>query len=420
VTYEESLAYIASLEPRGWRLGLDRMQEFARRASLYGSLGEPGGPQFIHVAGTNGKGSVTAMVESVLRAAGYRTGSFFSPYVIDPRERVQLNGEMIPRADLARITEKLKVVVGEMEATEYAGLTEFEFKTGLGFAYWQEQRAEWVALEVGLGGRLDATNVVTPAASIVVSIGMDHVAILGDSLAAIAFEKAGIVKPGVPVIVGEMSPEARRTVEVVAQDRQSPIWRFGHEVRLEGNRVVTPAGSVDEIEPGLVGSMQRHNAAITVAAIQASGAVVSTESLQEGIRQAWLPGRFQRLRAQNAEFIFDGAHNAAAAEILASTLVSEGIERVNLITNMLRGHDPNHFYRVLAPLVNHTHIVPIDFPRAIPVSEATRNLQAILGKVTGHSSVEEALSEVNGSELPVLVTASNYVVGAVMRSIQAM
>ena len=419
MTYEDALAYISSLEPRGWRLGLDRMQEFARRAGLLGALGEVGGPQFIHVAGTNGKGSVTAMIESVFRTAGFRTGSFFSPYVIDPRERVQLNSQMISKADLARITARLKPVVSEMEATEYAGLTEFEFKTGLGFAYWQEQRAEWVALEVGLGGRLDATNIVTPAASIVVSIGMDHVAILGDSLAAIAFEKAGIVKPGVPVIVGEMSPEARRTVEVVAQDRQSPIWRFGFEVRLEGSRVVTPAGSVESIEPGLVGSMQRHNAAIAVAAIQASGAAISSESLQQGIREAWLPGRFQRLRAQDTDFIFDGAHNAAAAQILASTLASEGIDRVNLITNMLRGHDPNHFYRVLAPIVHHAHIVPIDFPRAIPVEEATRNLKSVLGRVTGHSSVEEALGEVTGKKLPVLVTASNYVVGAVMRSLQA-
>jgi dihydrofolate synthase/folylpolyglutamate synthase len=395
------------------------MQEFARRAALYGSLGEFGGPQFIHVAGTNGKGSVTAMVESVFRAAGYRTGSFFSPYVIDPRERVQLNGRMIPKEDVARLTERLKVVVNEMEATEYAGLTEFEFKTGLGFAYWQEQQADWVALEVGLGGRLDATNVVTPAASIVVSIGMDHVAILGDSLAAIAFEKAGIVKPGIPVIVGDMSPEARRTVEVVAQDRQSPIWRFGYEVRLEGTRVVTPAGSVDGIEPNLVGSMQRHNAALAVAAIQASGAAVSTECLQEGIREAWLPGRFQRLRAQDTDFILDGAHNAAAAETLASTLVSQGIDRVNLITNMLKGHDPNHFYRVLAPFVSQAHIVPIDFPRAIPVAEATKNLQAILVNVKGHASIEDALGAVKGSKLPVLVTASNYVVGAVMRSLQA-
>jgi folylpolyglutamate synthase/dihydropteroate synthase len=125
------------------------------------------------------------------------------------------------------------------------------------------------------------------------------------------------------------------------------------------------------------------------------------------------------LRALDTDFILDGAHNAAAAEILALTLASQGIDRVNLITNMLRGHDPNHFYRVLAPLVSHAHIVPIDFPRAIPVEEAKNNLQAILGKVTGHASIDEALGAVKGSKLPVLVTASNYVVGSVMRSLQA-
>jgi dihydrofolate synthase / folylpolyglutamate synthase len=418
VTYEESLAYIASLEPRGWRLGLDRMQEFARRASFYGALGEAGGPQFIHVAGTNGKGSVTAMVESILRTAGHRTGSFYSPYVVDPRERIQLNGELIAKEDLARITERLKVIATAMEATDYAGITEFEFKTGVGFAYWQEQKADWVALEVGLGGRLDATNVVKPAASVIVSIGLDHVAILGDSLAAIAFEKAGIVKPGVPVIVGEMSPEARRTVEVVAQDRKAPIWRFGYEIRLEGRTMKTPAGSIDGLEPGLVGAMQLHNSALAVAAVQASGAEVSIEAMQQGIRQAWLPGRFQRVRAMDTDFIFDGAHNAAAAEILVSTLRQVGIEKVNLITNMLRGHDPNLFYRVIAPLVQEAHVVPIDFPRAIPVPEAQKNLRPILANVVGHETVEDAVMAVRGSELPVLVTASNYVVGAVMRSLE--
>jgi dihydrofolate synthase / folylpolyglutamate synthase len=226
------------------------------------------------------------------------------------------------------------------------------------------------------------------------------------------------VKPGVPVIVGEMSPEARRTVEVVAQDRKAPIWRFGYEIRLEGRTVKTPAGSIDGLEPGLVGAMQLHNSALAVAAVQASGAEVSDEAMQQGIRQAWLPGRFQRVRAKDTDFIFDGAHNAAAAEILVSTLRQVGIEKVNLITNMLRGHDPNLFYRVIAPLVHETHVVPIDFPRAIPVPEAQKNLRPILGNVVGHETVEDAVIAARGSELPVLVTASNYVVGAVMRSLE--
>ena len=418
MTFEAALAYISSLETRGWRLGLDRMEAFAERAGFAGSLGQPDGPQYIHVAGTNGKGSVTAMVQSVLVEAGLRTGGFFSPYVVDPRERVQFNGDLIGREELAALTVELAAIVAEMDGTEYGGLTEFEFKTALGFRCWQANRAEWVALEVGLGGRLDATNIVRPAASVLVSIGLDHVAILGGTLAAIAHEKAGIIKPGTPVVVGTMAPEPLRTIEAVAVDRASPIWRFGQEIQLDGTTVTTPVGRVEGIQPGLIGQMQPHNAALAVAAIQASGAPVSDDHLRAGIARAWLPGRFQRAKYGGVDFIFDGAHNAAAATILRQTLEAEGIRKVVLITNMLRGHDPIEFYRILAPLAEAVHIVPIDFPRAIPVPESVATLQPLMAAVEGHDTVESALSAVLGSSLPVLVTASNYVVGAVLRALE--
>ncbi|MBC8064854.1 MAG: bifunctional folylpolyglutamate synthase/dihydrofolate synthase, partial [Chlorobia bacterium] len=230
MTYEKALAYIASLETRGWRLGLDRMQEFANRLGLPGSLGEVGGPQFIHVAGTNGKGSVTAYLQSMLIESGYSTGSFFSPFVYDPRERVQIGRRLIPKSIFALLTEWIRPFGESLTETKFEGVTEFEFKTAMGFQFWKEMEAEWVALEVGLGGRLDSTNIVTPRCSVIVSIGKDHTHILGDTYHQIAEEKAGIIKPGVSVIVGEMPEEALLTILKIAQERGSEAWVFGREI----------------------------------------------------------------------------------------------------------------------------------------------------------------------------------------------
>ncbi|HEY0866603.1 MAG TPA: hypothetical protein VGE01_04465, partial [Fimbriimonas sp.] len=220
MTYPEALAYVSGLEPRGWRLGLDRMQAFIDRAGLSQNVGRPPGTdpagkpgaRFIHVAGTNGKGSVTAFLQSMLVEHGYRTGAFFSPYVVDPRERVQFGRSLISESDFASVVAHLKPIAESFSETEFGGITEFEFKTAVGVEYWRRKRCEWVALEVGLGGRLDATNVVHPACSAIVSIGYDHTQILGDTLEKIAFEKAGIVKPETPLVVGDVPEPARRVI----------------------------------------------------------------------------------------------------------------------------------------------------------------------------------------------------------------
>ncbi|MCH7945095.1 MAG: bifunctional folylpolyglutamate synthase/dihydrofolate synthase, partial [Armatimonadetes bacterium] len=186
LSFDDAVARLGDLRRRGWRLGLDRMQEYVRRLGLQDKLGQPGGPKFIHVAGTNGKGSVVAFLQSMLVEQGFKTGAAYSPYVYDIRERVQLGRKLISKSDFARLAVRLLDVGEDLERTELGGPTEFELKTALGFAYWAEQGAEWVALEVGLGGRLDATNVVDPAASIIVSIGLDHTHILGETLSEIA------------------------------------------------------------------------------------------------------------------------------------------------------------------------------------------------------------------------------------------
>ncbi len=427
LSYLDAVAAIAALEPRGWRLGLDRMQELCRRASLTDALGALGGPQFIHVAGTNGKGSTTAYLQSVLTEAGLHTGAFFSPYVVDYRERIQLGREMISEADLADTASRLFPVAESLSATELGGVTKFEFETGLGLLFWKEHRCEWVALEVGLGGRLDATNVVTPRSAIVVSVGLDHVGVLGDTVEKIAAEKAGIVKAGVPVVVGCLPPEALKVVERHAELVGAPMWRYGKEIQVERSGDSFSVQSPGRRYPGLVSSleglMQPHNAALAIAALEAAGLQLEEDAIRNGIAAAYAPGRFQHARYEGCDLLLDGAHNRDAGAVLRASLAQAFPGRtIHLLTNMLSGHDPIDFYAELADQVASVDVVPIDFVRALPVAEAARILGKLIPVVRSHETVEEGLEsacEAAGPHGLVLVTGSNYVVGAVARRMRA-
>ena len=438
MNYEQALAYIAGLAPRGWRLGLDRMQAFVDKIGLQDSLGAPGGPQFIHVAGTNGKGSVTAYLQSILVWANYRTGAFFSPFVYDPRERVQFEREYISKEELAQITQELIPIAESFSETPFGGITEFEFKTALGFLFWKRKRCEWVALEVGLGGRLDATNVVTPRASIIVSIGLDHTSVLGHTLEEIAFEKAGIIKPNVPVVVGQMAPEALAVIERVAEENQAPIWRFGKEVLwtpvqmydLDDNpvemrgRVDTPAGSHNFLKPGIKGYMQDHNLAIAVAALDAARVSIPLLAFQDAPEYVSVPGRFEKVPHHGKSFLLDGAHNPDAAKVLVRSLRDYLKENqgIILLTGMVAGHEPEVFYRELVPLIKGAHVVPIDFHRALAPKDVASALTGLGIRNTAHNTLQEGINaaeaEARDEDL-VLVTGSFYLVGEVGRLLNA-
>ncbi len=428
MTYQEALTYLKDLEPRGWRLGLERMQEFVYRAGLASSLGSAPGPQYIHVAGTNGKGSVTAFVQSMLLANGFRTGAFFSPYVVDPRERVWFGHEMISESDFSAAIERLRVVSESLENTEFSGVTEFEMKTAVGFEHWKQHEAEWVALEVGLGGRFDATNVVTPRASVIVSIGLDHVQILGDTLEKIAFEKAGIVKAGVPVVVGEMDEKARAVILRICDELGAPAWVFGEHLHLreagKGDwELQTPRSSV-VLRPSLYGKIQGHNAALAYAALELSGAG-SGQLTAYGAARASIPGRFQRLNVLGRELILDGAHNAEAgtnlSQMLRSYLADRSNRRVLMVAGMVTGHEPSTFFSAFKGLVDEVHIAPINFHRAIEPTALQASISGLFPETRAHSSLAEAIgSAIRNSEASdlILVTGSFYLVGEAIRLAQ--
>lgn len=423
MTFDDALERLSSLRGRGWRLGLDRMEEFLRRASLDDALGErPGSPRFIHVAGTNGKGSVTAFLQSLLVELGYRAGATYSPYVYDVCERVQFGRDPVTRDEFAGLVEALWPIAESMVATPWEGPTEFEFKTAMGFLHWKRRGCEWVALEVGLGGRLDATNVVTPACSVIVSIDWDHAEILGDSLAAIAGEKAGIVKPGRPVVVGEMSDEPRETILRIAAERGAPTVVFGRdlfvqivdaEIRVEG-----PGFRIGGLSSGIPGVAQPHNLAVALAALHAAGAVrgpQDEEALRRGTALASIPGRMETRRAAGREWILDGAHNPQAARTVVRSLTPGNMPRT-LLAGMLSGHDAVPFFREFSGIVESVHLAPIDFHRARDPFELGSEIGSLFDRVEPHATLTEALESARAdTEGPILVTGSFYLVGEVGR-----
>lgn len=412
--YDQAQSYIAALAPRGWRLGLDRMRAFAEKAGLSGSLGEPGGPQFIHVTGTNGKGSVTAYVQSVLVEHGLRTGAYFSPYVYDPRERVQFGRSYIERDELARIATELARVAETFDETEFGGVTEFEFKTALGFFYWKQKACDWVALEVGLGGRLDATNIVTPRSSAIVSISLDHTQILGDSVEAIAYEKAGIIKAGAPCVVGDVPEGALRTIEAVTTEVGAPLWRWNQELRFDParGRLETPNGTFSNLPVGMPGFKQRENVALAIAALCAAGLELAPEAINRGIRSASLPGRLQSTTYRGRSVLLDGAHNPGAAQVLRQSLLAKDQRRL-LVTGMVAGHDASAFYRELKGVFDEAFFVPIDFHRGVPPAEVR---ELAHGSIQGNAyptlrdGLDAAAAASFGDDL-IVIAGSFYLVG---------
>ena len=313
--YRESLAWLYGLESRGIKLGLERMLAASQMR------GHPErGLTYVHVAGTNGKGSVATMVESVLRAQGYKTGQFASPHLQRYVERVRIAGRPISEAEAAKRIDALR------SDTRLPPLSFFEYTTLLAFEAFRDAACDVVVLEVGLGGRLDSTNIVTPAVSIITNISLEHQRILGDTHAKIAKEKAGVLKPGVTGIVGTRHKAARRAIANRARAVGAPLRWIDRdfEASWTGKTLRVRVGDhVDErLRLGLRGRYQADNAACALAALRelpAAGLEVSDEAVRTGLRRARWPGRLE-WSAGHPSFLFDAAHNAAGCATLARYL----------------------------------------------------------------------------------------------------
>lgn len=379
MNYEESLAYLDEIALVGSSYGLDTMRELMRRLdNVEKNL------SFIHIAGTNGKGSILAYTSAILRQSGYKTGVFSSPALNSFRERIQVNGEYITKEALARHTTHLKEICTAMVADGFHHPTYFELSLALGLLYYAETNCQIVVLEVGLGGRLDATNIITPLVSVIASISLDHTQLLGNTLAEIATEKGGIIKPYIPIVISPQKEEATLTLKNIAAERKSPFIsvRRNHIIKLSANRdgqhfsYHSENVQLDDIFITLLGEHQLENAATALEAVNClrqAGFVITDENITLGFANARWPGRLERI-SQNPDFIVDGAHNPDAALRLAQALETYYPDtRKIFILSILADKDYSDILRTTLPLAKTVIVTTTDNPRALSATELAEN-----------------------------------------------
>lgn len=412
MTSESLAARLTSLQrraPKGMLLGLDRVEE------ALAQVGDPHvGLRVVHVAGSNGKGSVSAMVEAIARAAGVKTGLYTSPHLCRFAERMRIGGEPIEDSAFAK-------ALGVVEDGCHERLTLFEMLTVAAFVAFREAAVDLAVLEAGLGGRLDATNVVKdPVVTAVTSIALEHVEWLGDTIEKIAREKAGILKKGVPAIVGRVDAEAMRAIEAVAAEvGAGPVLRVGQEIRIheEGNEVVIGGHERASVrtQVGLAGAHQAENAAVAAGiAWQIAALWPAIEgAIARGIADVRWPGRFERIDRGGVRVILDCAHNLHGVEALAAALRREGIEpsKTALVFGALADKAWPEMLRALAGFASRRYYAEPKGRAPAPLGELA---QVAAGEAVAEprEAIARAMAESRGGET-VVVAGSIYMVGEV-------
>jgi len=408
---------------------VERVYRLSRVHELLAAMGDPHRTyRSVHIAGTKGKGSVTAMVDAVLRAAGFRTGMYTSPHLHTFRERVRLDGAPILESDLCRMMERMSPILATRPE-----VTVFEIITALAMWTYAEKGMDWGVFEVGLGGRLDATNVLEPEVSVITSISLDHINVLGDTLEAIAGEKAGIIKPHIPVVTAPQRPGALGVIESTAERHEAPLvvvgrdwhWRRGpRDTGMTEQRLdIYSAGHKASPEYTgltlpLLGAHQLENACTAVAAIEVlreQGVKIEREDVRRGLANVDWPGRMEVL-GRAPLVVVDGAHNPYSVQRLLDTLGEYlDFERVHVIFGAGMTHRPKALIELLLPASHSAHMVRAPHPKATPPDELVEMAQEMGHKARAWDSLQGALEGVvrdaETSDL-VLITGSLFVVAA--------
>jgi dihydrofolate synthase/folylpolyglutamate synthase len=376
MNYSASIDYLYSLQKHGIKLGLETM------ATLMARLDSPHTRfRTLHIAGTNGKGSTAAMAAAILQADGYRVGLYTSPHLVDFRERIRVDGEMIAEERVSQLTQQVR------DLCRYdLSPTFFECTTAMAFQYFAEASVDVAVVEVGLGGRFDATNVVQSVACAITTIALDHQEYLGPTLSSIAAEKAGIIKPRIPVVVGQLDTEAEETIDRIALERQAPMHRLNRDFRTVGattNRFDYQGVSsrYEGLSCPLAGRHQLDNVACALALLEVAVAeriLVSEEAIRQGLRSVKWEGRFEIVERRPTT-VLDGAHNPAAAVALADSL-SEMMRdrpqgRLILVLGMMRDKNHQGFIAPLRHLIGEVVLTQADLPRSATVPELRAALQ---------------------------------------------
>lgn len=398
MNYEEAREYLDQVSKGGSVLGLNNMRELLKR------LGNPQDSlKFVHISGTNGKGSVLAYLSTVFKEAGYRTGRYISPTLFSYREKIQVNEKFIGREDLSRLTEKVKAAAEEMQNCAAGDPTIFEIETALAFLYFVEQKCDIVILETGLGGALDATNVITtPVMEVIASISMDHMEFLGDTLGKIAYQKAGIIKPDTSVVSAMQQPEAMEVICNVCRERDCTFQAVDPEqikdisYGYEGQSFSYK--NWENIKISLMGSYQIKNAVLALEAINALrklGYDLKDRAVYQGMKKAIWKGRFT-LISKDPVILMDGAHNPAAAEELVRSLkLYYAGKKFYYIFGMFRDKDYAQVIRLTAPMAE--HIITVQTPgnpRALPAAELKEAVAEVNPSVEAAESLHMAVNQV--------------------------
>jgi dihydrofolate synthase/folylpolyglutamate synthase len=396
--YSETISWMFGLERFGIKLGLDNMKEFMSR------VGNPhANLRSIHVTGTNGKGSVCTFASSVLRAHGLRTGLYISPHLVDFRERISINGRLISERDTVRYAEELRPVMDSMaEEDREEQLTFFEFTTGMAFRYFADKDVDIVVAEVGMGGRLDATNVLTPDVAAITRIGLEHTTYLGETIPEIAREKAGIIKPGAIVVTCEKNPRALKVIESTCEKNGATLRTHGKDFRTANLRQAIGGTTFDYfggrsfkgMRTRLIGRYQAENAATAIAMIEClegRGTLVSEEEVRKGLDRTVWPGRLDVV-SRRPLLILDGSHNPEGVIATVGILEDLGITPLTFVLGCMDDKDYRGIASALAPHASRIVCTQVKNKRALSVDKLSAAVREVFqGEVESYQSSHAAL-----------------------------
>ena len=394
MTYQQAIDWLYELRLLGSRLGLENPRQLAELA---------GNPQdrlkIIHVAGTNGKGSVCAMLECIYRVQGYKTGLFTSPHLVSFRERIQVNREWVSKEDIIQQVGVMQMRLQQFPEDQTP--TFFEVITVMALEYFAQCDCDVVLLETGLGGRLDATNIVNPIGSVITPISLDHQQYLGETIEEIAGEKAGIIKPGIPVFCANQQASVTEVIEQVAQDQDATCVSIAK----------------GESNTALPGRHQRKNATLAKMVAEGAGVTVSAASILQGLQEVQWQGRLECVENGHQKFIIDAAHNPAGAQALAGYLKEEfPDQRPSLLIGVLADKSWKNTVELLSPLVSSIICVPVGSGRGLVPGELATFAHLHCESVQSCDSLTEGLEKLTEESL-VVVAGSVYLIGEVMEQL---
>lgn len=421
--YQKTIDYLFGLQKHGIKFGLSNSNQ------LMGLMGDPHLRfRSIHVAGTNGKGSTASFLAGMLQSAGYRVGLYTSPHLVSFTERIRINNVPVAEDRVIDLAERVRTRYEGLPSAEGGALTPtfFEVTTAMAFTCFAEERVDVAVVEAGMGGRLDSTNVVTPLVSVITNIDVEHTEYLGDTIEKIAGEKAGIIKPGVPVVTGAVQPEAIAVIERKAAAAGSPVHRMPKDFGAEP-RPARPEQAFDyrgigmrlvDLRIGMLGQHQVGNACLALAAIEClSGRdiAVPEAALRNGLAVAAWEGRLEKV-AERPDIYLDGAHNPASARVLADAVryLKQGYRHLVLVIGILMDKDYRGIISQLAPLADRIVVTKPHYSRALGVGSLAAEIGVFPGTVESAETVAEAIGLARQGAMEhdvILITGSLYTVG---------